>query len=80
MVAITDEMLAQLHLTEVEFRLEMALWLFANRKISFGAARKMAGGMDAWQFQELLDERGIPLHYDVDEYLTDLKNLNILQP
>ena len=55
----------------------MALWLFSTRKISFGAARRLAE-LDIWQFQELLDERGIPLHYDVDEYLTALKNLHIM--
>lgn len=77
MVAITDEMLAQMQISEDEFRAEIALWLFANRKASFGFARKLAG-LDVWQFQELLDERGIAVHYDVDEYLTDLKNLQIL--
>ena len=54
----------------------MALWLYSGRKISFGAARKLAG-MDVWQFQELLDERGITAHYDVEEYLADLKTLQI---
>ena len=77
MVNITDEMLSQFQLSETEFRQEMALWLFSNRKVSFGAARRLAE-LDVWQFQELLDERGVPLHYDVDEYLTDLKNLHIL--
>ncbi len=77
MVNITNEMLTQFQLSETEFRREMALWLFANRKISFGAARRLAE-LDTWQFQELLDDRNIPLHYDVDEYLTDLKNLHIL--
>ncbi len=56
----------------------MSLWLFAAKKISFGMARKMAS-MDVFQFQDLLDERGITIHYDVDEYLTDLKNLQILK-
>lgn len=79
MVVITDEMLAGLQLSESDFRQEMALWLFSSRKISFGAARKLAR-MDVWQFQELLDERGIPIHYDVDEYLADLKTLQILAP
>lgn len=77
MVNITDEMLAQLQLSETEFQKEMALWLFSTRKISFGAARRLAK-LDVWQFQELLDERGIAVHYDVDEYLTDLRNLQIL--
>lgn len=52
----------------------MSLWLFSNMKISFGVARKLAG-MDVWQFQELLDERRIPVHYDEDDYQSDLKNL-----
>ncbi len=77
MVLISDEILAGLQISEAEFRLEMALWLFSARKISFGAARKWAG-MDVWQFQELLDDRGIAAHYDVEEYLADLKTLQIL--
>ena len=77
MVVISDETLAGLQLTEAEFRLEMALWLYSGRKISFGAARKLAS-MDVWQFQELLDDRGIASHYDVEEYLADLKTLQIL--
>lgn len=71
-------MLKNIHLTEQEFLVEMSLWLFAAKKISFGMARKMAS-MDVFQFQDLLDERGITIHYDVDEYLTDLKNLQILK-
>ncbi|MEK7256195.1 MAG: UPF0175 family protein [Bacteroidota bacterium] len=79
MLTITKDFLQQIHLTEAEFMQEMALWLFSNKKISFGAARKLAG-MDVWQFQELLDERGISIHYDVEDYLADLRTLQILQP
>lgn len=74
MITITKEFLKKIQLTEQEFKTEMALWLFSNQKISFGVARKMAG-MDIWKFQELLDERKIPLHYDEDDYRTDLKNI-----
>ncbi len=77
MITISESLLKQIDLTENEFMVEMALWLFSSKKISFGVARKLAG-MDIWQFQELLDARNIPIHYDVEEYLTDLKNLQIL--
>ncbi len=78
MLTISQDLLKNIHLTETEFMIEMSLWLFSARKISFGMAKKLAG-MDVFQFQDLLDERGIPLHYDVEEYVNDLKNLQILK-
>ncbi len=78
MVTISSDLLKNIHLTEKEFMVEMSLWLFAAKKISFGMAKKLAG-MDVFQFQDLLDERGIAIHYDVEEYVTDLKNLQILK-
>ncbi len=77
MVTFSNEMIAQMQLTESEFRTELALWLFSSRKISIGFARKLAG-LDVWAFQQLLDERGIHVHYDVEEYLGDLRHLQIL--
>jgi len=78
MITVSSDLLKNIHLTEKEFMVEISLWLFSSKKISIGMARKLAG-MDVFQFQDLLDERGIPIHYDVEEYLTDLKNLQILK-
>lgn len=68
------------HITQMtpdELRRELALYLFQQGKLSFGKAREMAG-MTVWQFQQLLGARGIPVHYDVEEYQEDLGALQEL--
>ena len=56
---------------------ERALALYANDKLSFGKARELAG-LTAWEFQECLGRRGIPVHYDLDAYEEDLNTLDAL--
>jgi len=34
--------------------------------------------MTIWQFMQLLGSRGIPVHYDVEEYEQDLETLKRL--
>jgi predicted HTH domain antitoxin len=47
------------------------VYLFQQGRLSFGKAREMAD-MTAWAFQQLLGARGIPVHYDVEDYEQDL--------
>lgn len=66
-----------LHVTRMtleELRLELALYLFRQGKLSFGKAREMAG-MSTWTFQQLLGSREIPIHYDVADYEKDIATL-----
>jgi predicted HTH domain antitoxin len=35
-------------------------------------------GMSVWAFQQLLGSRGIPVHYDIDDYEEDMKTLEEL--
>ena len=53
-----------------ELRRELAIYLFQQGKLSFGKAREMAG-MTAWDFQQALASRDIPVHYGVEEYEKD---------
>ena len=64
-------------MTPQELKQELAVHLFQLGKLSFGKAREMAG-MTAWSFQQLLGARGIPVHYDVQEYEQDLITLQEL--
>lgn len=65
-------------MTEAEFRLEVALLLFASGKLPLGYASKLAE-MDEIQFQQLLGERKIPLYsYEIEDFELDLKNLREL--
>jgi predicted HTH domain antitoxin len=60
-----------------ELRQELALHLFEQDKLSFGKARELADVSTA-AFQHLLGSRGIPVHYDVEEYEQDLETLKNL--
>jgi len=64
-------------MTPEELRVELAVYLFQQGKLSFGKAREVAQ-MTAWAFQQLLGTRGIPVHYDVEDYEQDLLTLKEL--
>ena len=50
---------------------------FPNPNSSFGKAREMAH-MTVWSFQQLLGSKGIPIHYDLEDYEEDLSTLKKL--
>lgn len=60
-----------------ELKRELAVHLFEQRKLSFGKAREMAE-MTVWGFQQLLAERDILVHYDVEDFEEDLHTLRKL--
>ena len=74
-IEIPKDVLHATRMTPAELRLELAITLFQQGKLSFGKAREMAD-MDAWTFQQLLGSRGISPHYDIPEYEEDLTTLN----
>ncbi len=57
-----------------ELRLELAVCLFQQGKLSFGKAREMAK-KSVWVFQQLLGSRDIPVHYDIENYEEDMAAL-----
>ncbi|MBW1941197.1 MAG: UPF0175 family protein, partial [Deltaproteobacteria bacterium] len=65
-------------MTSQELRIELAILLFQQGKLSFGKAREMAG-MTVWNFQQLLGSRNISVHYDIKEYEDDLSTLQELE-
>ena len=75
---IPEEVLFELKIPKqrwrVELRKELALQLYRENLLSFGNARRLAG-MTKRDFHDLLGERQIPRHYDVEDYETDLENL-----
>ncbi len=58
-------------LTPKEFRKEIALGLYQQHRLSFGKARESAG-ISAWDFQALLGQRGVPVHYDLADLEAEL--------
>lgn len=63
--------------SESEARLELAISLFQQEKVSFGQARQLAG-LGIWDFQQELGRRRIPPHYDVEEFQQDLATIERL--
>ena len=76
-IEIPREVIHITRMTPQELKRELAISLFQQGKLSFGKAREMAG-MTVWEFQPLLGSRGIPIHYDVEEYEEDLATLKEL--
>ena len=77
-IQVPREVLHAARMTAEELRRELALHLFQQGKLSFGKAREMSE-MTVWAFQQLLGSRGIPVHYDVQDYEQDLKTLNEIE-
>ncbi len=77
-IEIPEEILFELKIPKQrwssELRKELALQLYRENLLSFGNARRLAS-MTKIDFHYLLGERHIPRHYDIEDYETDLENL-----
>lgn len=71
-LVISDDLLKASGFSENELFLEIVLMLFCQDKISLGKASELMG-MHRMQFQKLLADRGICIHYDIAEFQEDLK-------
>jgi predicted HTH domain antitoxin len=73
-VTIPDEILAATRMSDTEMKREIAVMLFQQEKLTLGQASRFAG-MNRVAFQHLLASRQIPVHYDVEDFEQDIKNL-----
>ena len=76
-IEIPREVAHAARMTPRDLKRELAIYLYQQGRLSFGKAREMAG-MTVWAFQQLLASRGIPVHYDVEDYEEDLTTLKEL--
>ncbi|MEP6512978.1 MAG: UPF0175 family protein [Parafilimonas sp.] len=53
---------------------EIAVLLYQKNKLSFGQAQKL-GEMNPYEFQCLLYEKGVPLHYSTEDLQDDIETL-----
>lgn len=75
---IPDDIIKAAQLSESEFRIEIALYLFQLERLTLGYASQLAK-LSNQEFRKLLKERNIPLYnYDVEDFELDLKNLREL--
>jgi len=73
-IEIPREIIHATRMKPVELKKELAIHLFQQGRLSFGKARQLAD-MSAWVFQQLLGSRGVPMHYDLDDYAEDMAAL-----
>ncbi|MEH1910561.1 UPF0175 family protein [Nostoc sp.] len=73
-VVIPDDILQSTKMTEDELRLEIAIMLYKQEKISSGKARAWTG-LRVIEFQHELAKRGLCINYDVEDLQADIKTL-----
>ena len=72
-ISIPDEVMVATHMTEPEIKRELAVALFQQEKLTLAQARRL--GMSYLDFQALLADREIPIHYGVEEMEEDLRTI-----
>ena len=74
---IPQHVLDSARLSLTEMRVELAIHLYSEGRLSIGKARELAE-LSLWQFRQLLAARQIDPHYDIDELESDLETLKKL--
>lgn len=78
-ITIPDEALGQLRLTPEQTCMEIAVGLFADRRVTLARAAKIAG-VPFLIFQREMARRRIPLHYDTADFEADVRTLAGMDP
>ena len=68
---ISQDILDSARLTLADLKVELAVLLYAQRRLSVGKARELAS-LSLWEFRQLLASRKIPVHFDLEDLSTDL--------
>jgi len=74
---VSQDILDSARLTISELKAEIAIYLYAQGRLSIGKARELAG-MSLWEFRQLLASRRISPHYDVVDLNEDVATLREL--
>lgn len=72
---IPQDILESARLSADDLKLELAVSLYAQKRLSSGKARELAG-MSLWEFRQLISSRRVPPHYDVDDLKNEVADLN----
>ena len=71
---VPQDILDSARLTVADLKVEMAVYLYAQGRLSIGKARELAG-MALWEFRQLLASRRISPHYDESDLDEDVATL-----
>ena len=74
-IDIPQEILDSARLSPDQLKQELAISLYAQRRLSIGKARELAG-MSLWRFRQLLASRELPAHYDESDLFVDLDSVS----
>ena len=78
-IEVPRYLLQAARVTPDELKIELAVQLYQQRRLSIGLARELAG-MSLWEFRHLLASRRISPHYDVTDLDEDLLTWQDLNP
>lgn len=73
---ISKELLRGVEMSQDQLKIELAVYLYAQKKISMGQARKLAE-LDQISFQKELAKREVYIHFGIEDLKEDLTNLGI---
>ena len=71
---IPQEILDSARLSAEDLKMELAVSLYSQGRLSIGKARELAN-MSLWEFRQLLGFRKIPPHFDTEDLNQDLDTL-----
>lgn len=74
---IPQDVLESAQMSINDMRVELAIALYAQRRLSLGKARELAQ-LSLWEFRQLLAARQIPPHYDESDFSSDIETLKKL--
>ena len=77
-VEVSQDILDSARLTISELKVELAVHLYEQGRLSFGKARELAD-VSVWEFRQILGSRRIAPHYDeaeLDEDMVTLRRLD----
>ncbi|MEQ9669917.1 UPF0175 family protein [Coleofasciculus sp. G2-EDA-02] len=73
-LVIPNDILQATKMTEDELKLEIAIMLYKQEKISSGKVRAWTG-LSVIEFQHELGKRGLCINYDVEDFQSDIQTL-----
>ena len=76
-LVIPNDILQASKMTEEEMKLEIAIMLYKQEKISSGKVRAWTG-LTVIEFQHELAKRGVCINYDVEDFQSDIQTLQLI--
>ena len=78
-VVVPDDLVRSIGLTEAELRLELAVALYRENRVTLGQAARLAARPQD-EVLGILAGRGVAMHYTVDDLKEDVTNLERIFP